>query len=106
MTDQELEAIAGGYHGDAFGALGPHPAANGKNGWEIRAFLPQAEQVEVAVDGKTVPMERVHAAGVFTAPVGAQPAKYTFRITDYQGRVSETEDVYRFPPLLSDFDLH
>ena len=41
MTEQELEAIAGGYHGDAFAVLGPHATgSNGKSGWEIRAFLP------------------------------------------------------------------
>ncbi len=107
MTDQEIEAIAGGYHGDAFSALGPHAAGSGgKSEWEIRAFLPQAQQVEVALDGKTIPMERVHMAGVFAARVGAQPSNYKFRIVDYQGRPSETDDPYRFQPLLSEFDLH
>jgi hypothetical protein len=45
MTVEEIEAIAGGYHGDAFRILGPHSVR--KNGgqarWEVRAFLPQAE---------------------------------------------------------------
>ncbi|MBV9154631.1 MAG: hypothetical protein JO097_00080, partial [Acidobacteriaceae bacterium] len=68
MTDQEMEAIAGGYHGDAFAVLGPHPlSSNGKTRWEIRAFLPQAKQAEVVIDGETIPMQRVHMAGVFTA---------------------------------------
>ncbi|MBV9612358.1 MAG: 1,4-alpha-glucan branching enzyme, partial [Acidobacteriaceae bacterium] len=107
MTDQEIEAIAGGYHGDAFAVLGPHAVGSGKPEWEIRAFLPQAQQVEVAVNGKNVPMERLHMAGVFTAKVGTQqPAPYKFLITDYQGHTDEAEDVYRFPPLVSAFDLH
>ena len=36
-----------------------------------------------------------------------QPVNYRFRITDYQGNVSELDDVYRFQNLLlSDLDLH
>ncbi|MBV9766396.1 MAG: 1,4-alpha-glucan branching protein GlgB [Acidobacteriaceae bacterium] len=107
MTDQEMEAIAGGYHGDAFSVLGPHPlSSNGKTRWEIRAFLPQAKQAEVTINGETLPMQRVHMAGVFTAQVASQPAAYRFRITNYHEQVAEFEDVYRFQQLLSDFDLH
>jgi 1,4-alpha-glucan branching enzyme len=107
MTDQEIEAIAGGYHGDAFAALGPHLKSGMlKNTWEIRAFLPQAQQLEVVMADKTVPMERVSTAGVFVAQLSSEPGHYKFRITDFGGSVSEMEDVYRFPPVLSDFDLH
>jgi 1,4-alpha-glucan branching enzyme len=107
MTDEEIEAIAGGYHGDAFGVLGPHAAdATGKGGWEIRAFLPQAQQVEVLVNGQTVPMERVHMAGIYTARLGNLPSNYKFRVTDHHGKTAEAEDIYRFWSSLSDFDLH
>jgi 1,4-alpha-glucan branching enzyme len=107
MTDQEIEAIAGGYHGDPFSVLGPHASgSDGKSDWEIRAFLPQAQEVEVVINGKSVPMQRVHMAGVFTARVGAQPSRHKFRIIDYHGQPSEAEDAYRFEPLLSEFDLH
>ena len=45
MTGEEIEAIVNGYHGDAFGILGPHAVR--KKGrqprWEVRAFLPHAE---------------------------------------------------------------
>ncbi|HTU47169.1 MAG TPA: 1,4-alpha-glucan branching protein GlgB [Bryobacteraceae bacterium] len=107
MTEQELEAIAGGYHGDAFAVLGPHAlGGDGKKEWEVRAFLPQAKQVELVVDGETTPMERVQPAGIFTARLSSEPAQYKFRLTDYEDRVSEQEDAYRFPTLISDFDLH
>ncbi len=107
MTDQEMEAIAGGYHGDAFSVLGPHAtSSSGKDGWEIRAFLPQAQDAEVLIDGKTIPMERSHPGGVFTAGVDARPSEYKLRMNDYYGNTSETEDAYRFPPVLTDFDLH
>src|SRR3569833_4754519 len=88
MTDQELEAFAGGYHGDPFGVLGPHAiSADGRNGWIVRAFLPQAKSVELALDGKTFPMERAHETGVFTARLDKEPGAYKFRITDHQDRV-------------------
>ena len=72
MTDEELEAIAGGYHGDAFAVLGPHAARDGAKAlasdaevdWEVRAFLPLAQELEVLIGETTVPMTRVHPAGV------------------------------------------
>src|SRR6478609_8672481 len=46
----EVEAIVGGYHGDAFRILGPHLISGmtaAEPRWEIRAFLPQAERAEL-----------------------------------------------------------
>ncbi|MGH9697620.1 MAG: GlgB N-terminal domain-containing protein, partial [Bryobacteraceae bacterium] len=107
MTDQEIEAITGGYHGDAFGALGPHvSSSNGKTEWEVRAFLPQAREVALAVRGQLIPMERAHKAGLFSARTPFEPEEYKFQITDRHGGVFEADDVYRFQPILSDFDLH
>ncbi len=109
MTEQEIEAITGGYHGDAFGVLGPHAlTSDGKSTpWEVRAFLPQATQVELVMKGKPVPMQRVQQGGLFIARLGSEPASYRFRITDHRGTVSEADDAYRFQRLLlSDFDLH
>ncbi|MGH9582795.1 MAG: GlgB N-terminal domain-containing protein, partial [Bryobacteraceae bacterium] len=74
MTEEELEAIAGGYNGDAFAVLGPHAVSgDGKREWEIRAFLPQAKQAEAAVDVKLAAMQRVHPAGVFVARLESEP---------------------------------
>jgi len=107
MTELEMEAIAGGYHGDPFAVLGPHMIGrNGKTEWEIHAFLPQAADAAVVFDGATIPMERMHMGGLFTAKADSQPARYKLRITDRQGSAVEVEDPYRFPPVLSDFDLH
>ena len=52
MTHEEVEAVAGGYHGDAFRVLGPHAVgtrAKGKRRWEVRAFLPQDPEAEERV---------------------------------------------------------
>jgi 1,4-alpha-glucan branching enzyme len=108
MTEQEIEAIAGGYHGDPFGVLGPHAVTRGggKAEWEVRAFLPQAKRVELATNGTVVSMRCAHRAGLFTVSLRTQPVNYKFRIIDYNGTTTEAEDIYRFPPLLSEFDLH
>jgi len=107
MTEQDLEAIAGGYHGDAFAILGPHRTnATGKTPWEIRAFYPQAKTVEVLNGSDRTSMDRVHPAGIFVAGMPEKPTAYKFRITGHDGHVGEAEDVYRFPPIISDFDLH
>ena len=108
MTVQEMEAVTGGYHGDPFALLGPHMVEReGKTEWEIRAFLPQAAEAAIlAGNGVVIAMERTHPGGLFTAPMDAEPGPYKLRITDRQGSVTESEDPYRFPPVLSDFDLH
>ncbi len=62
MTAAEMEAIIGGYHGDAFSVLGPHPI-NAESRWhsrhwEIRAFLPQARSASVLMTASRIPMKR------------------------------------------------
>jgi 1,4-alpha-glucan branching enzyme len=107
MTVQEMEAITGGYHGDPFALLGPHMVErDGKTEWVIRAFLPQAAEAALQLGGATIPMDRTHPGGLFTAALNAEPGAYKLRVTDRQGSVSEMEDPYRFPTALSDFDLH
>jgi 1,4-alpha-glucan branching enzyme len=110
MNDQEIEAIVGGYHGDPFGVLGPHAKDSIRGGsggpWEVRAFLPHAEEVEVLAGGKSVPMQRRHPAGFFEAELPSKPGSYKFRLKGYDGNRYEMEDVYRFPPVVTDHDLH
>jgi 1,4-alpha-glucan branching enzyme len=107
MTVQEMEAITGGYHGDPFALLGPHMVEREKKTeWVIRAFLPQAAEAALLLGGATIPMERTHPGGLFTAALDSEPGAYKLRVTDRQGNSSEMEDPYRFPTALSDFDLH
>lgn len=106
MFEQEIESIAGGYHGNPFAVLGPHPKTGVDEGWVVRAFLPQVKEMAVLVGSETVPAMRVHAIGVFEAEMSSQPGVYRFRVTGYDGSVGEMEDPYRFPPVLSDFDIH
>ncbi len=102
-----MEAITGGYHGDPFAILGPHMVEkDGKKQWEIRAFQPQAADVTVVQGQNNIPMRRDHPSGLFTAELDDEPGAYQLRVTDRQGGTSVKEDPFRFPPLVSDFDLH
>ena len=98
-----MEAIVNGSHGDAFGVLGPHRT---DDGWEVRAFLPQAMDAGVLVDGAEHPMHKVRTEGFFIATLGNDPGRYKLRLTLWNGSQAEAEDPYRFAPLVSEFDLH
>ena len=53
-----------------------------------------------------MPLRRIHADGFFEAIFPGEQAMFPYRLrTDYAGQ-HEFEDPYRFPPVLSDFDLH
>ncbi len=103
-----IEALVTGEHGDPFSVLGPHP--DGTGGLVVRAFLPHAREVDaVPADGSDArrPLRAAHKAGLWEVRLpGDFRCPYRLRVTDHDGRVSEVEDPYRFPPTLSDYDLH
>src|SRR5579864_3326566 len=108
MTPEEIESIVDGYHGDAFRILGPHAVRKrgGQGRWEVRAFLPQAESVTLMIGDEVWPMEKQHDAGFFCATLSGTPAKYLIQAKLWDGPTIEFDDPYRFPPLLTDFELH
>lgn len=103
MLDHDIAGIVGGYHPDPFRVLGPHQI---EAVWEVRAFFPGAVSVDLLIAQKTVPMECLHPDGLFVAQVGNDPSGYRYRIHWNSGHVEEREDPYRFPLLLSEFDLY
>src|SRR5258708_192183 len=105
MTAAEMEAIAGGYHGDPFSILGPHPGQQGKTKpWEVRAFLPQASAAGVVSAAQPIAMKKQHEQGFFTAVLPTRPEAYKLRIHPPAG-TADIEDPYRFPPITTEFDL-
>src|SRR5439155_18573689 len=50
-------------------------------------------------------LPRIHDAGLFAGPVAADDSHYRLRAR-FGNREIELEDAYRFPPILSDLDLH
>ena len=108
MTAEEIEAIVGGYHGDAFRILGPHSVRKrrGQNQWEVRAFLPQAESAEIQMGEQRCPMAKHHAEGFYCVLLNGDPRPYTIHARLWGGREIDIEDPYRFGPQLSDTDLY
>ena len=104
MTGEEIEAIVGGYHGDAFRVLGPHAL---KSGWQVRAFLPGADSVAVVTGAsKPVPMAKRHPAGFFSADLPGDIGPYRLLVARNGAAAELTEDAYRFPPILTEFEIH
>ena len=105
--DPRARAIAQGVDDDPFGYLGMHVQ---DGALIVRAFLPAARAVKVidctsgAVVGSCV---RTGKDGVFSARIDGrrEPFPYRLRVTTDAG-TSDIEDPYRFPPLLTAFDLH
>jgi len=105
----EIEHILHAEHSDPFHVLGAHPVKVGrKPAVAIRAFLPDAAQVWAVRDAGAVALARIHADGFFEAvfPGESQVFPYRLRARNAGGHEWEFDDPYRFPPSLSDFDLH
>ena len=106
MTPAELDALARGAHRDPFSVLGPHVV---ESELIVRAVLPWASAARVVIDGKPRrEMARLHPGGVFEArlPDVHDRVGYHLEVTNGGGQVVTVDDPYRFPPALSDFDLH
>jgi 1,4-alpha-glucan branching enzyme len=108
MTGEDIDAIVGGYHGDAFRVLGPHGVRKkqSQGRWEVRAFLPQAESADVLIGQQPYPMSKQNEQGFFCASLKGSPQRYLIRALLWDGRRIEMEDPYRFGPLISDSDLY
>jgi 1,4-alpha-glucan branching enzyme len=105
MTDLTAEAyaIVEGRHADPFRYLGPHTEDDHA---VVRAFLPQASDVEaVSESGESVPLTRLHDAGLFAGTLPGGSKRYQLRAR-FGDKVVDLQDPYRFPPILSEFDLY
>ena len=74
--------------------------------WEVRAFLPHAKSAWVVLDDRVVDMNKAHDHGFFVGLITGERRRYHLRAELYEAGTVEFEDPYRFPPLLSSFDLH
>jgi 1,4-alpha-glucan branching enzyme len=99
----EAYAIVEGRHSDPFHYLGLHNEG-GQN--VVRAFLPEATNVEaVGEHGEATSLARIHEAGLFAGPLPNGSKRYQLRAR-FGDNVVELEDPYRFPPVLSEYDLY
>ena len=104
-----VAAVVGGFCSTPFDILGLHnvtPA--GGPGLVVRTFQPQARSVSVFRFGTEHRMQCTHADGVFETVFSDETEIFPYRlsVTMFNGRTFLTEDPYRFPPVLTDYDLH
>ncbi len=98
---EQAKAIISGRHSDPFSFLGPHKEDDRT---VLRVLLPQASRV-IAIEkgGREQELTQIDQAGLFAGPI----ADHRYRLRAHFGSHQvELEDPYRFPPLLSDFDLY
>src|SRR5206468_4717743 len=112
-TQQELEALLNGQHGQPHSLLGMHPITHeGRRGLVARAFVQDARSCEV-VDcqnepGRRYPMEKLEALGFFETFIDERTEvfRYRLRVEKSNGEIRQFYDPYSFLPTLSDQDLY
>jgi 1,4-alpha-glucan branching enzyme len=92
--------------GDPFGYLGMHSVGGNQS---VRVFLPWARRLFVvdAASGEVAgELKRVHPDGLWSGMLGHRPRfRYRLRAEGAEG-TTEFEDIYAFPPVLGDLDIH
>jgi len=102
LTD-EAYAVLEGRHADPFRYLGPHSEDDRV---VVRTLLPDATSVEaVGEHGETADLKRIHESGLFAGPLPNGSHRYQLRAR-FGDTTVDLEDPYRFPPILTDFDLY
>ncbi len=93
--------IIAGRHADPFSYLGPHTE---NDATVLRVYLPDAKRVVAVGEAGERELEQVDPAGLFAGPLdGLRHYRLRARFGDNE---VELEDPYRFPPVLSDYDLY
>jgi 1,4-alpha-glucan branching enzyme len=106
VSRTELSRLLALLSPDPHAILGAHLSAGGV---VVRAFRPEAERVEVVVEGESPrPMVKVHAAGLFELLIEGrtQLFPYLLRVSYPDGNVFTLRDPYAFLPTLGTFDEH
>jgi len=110
LTPDELRSIADLTHQSPHTLLGMHPLGDG-SGLVVRAFLPEAAQVEIRpTHEKSKPaltLKRIDERGLFEGVTHktAQVYAYDLVITNAQGHTWQTRDAFSFLPTLGESDL-
>ena len=105
--DPQVAAVVEARHSDPFSFLGMHKTPDGIS---VRAMLPGAQEVSVvesatgAIVAKAV---QIHRDGFFVAtiPDRKEVFRYRLRVTS-GGAQHEFYDVYSFPQVLGEIDIH
>ncbi|MFJ9038620.1 1,4-alpha-glucan branching protein GlgB [Streptomyces sp. NPDC102406] len=102
LDDDARRRLLDGAHHDPHSVLGAHGM---RDGLAVRCLRPHALAVSVVIGTGEWELHD-EGDGLFGGRIPGQGfAPYRLRVT-YPEAVTETEDPYRFPPTLGEFDLH
>jgi 1,4-alpha-glucan branching enzyme len=103
-ADDDVARIAAARHGDPFAILGQHRAAGGM---AVRAFVPDAEHVQVLWDGGCLGLVPRGTEGFFEGFLPGEESRIAYRLrAENAGGVWEFADPYAFAPVLGPLDDH
>lgn len=107
-SDDAAQAILNADHHDPFSYLGMH--AGGETSLVVRAFLPDAESVEVidVSTGKSMGrMPRTDPAGLFILQIPKRQERFIYRLrVTANNQTSDLDDPYSFGPALGELARH
>jgi len=109
LDHEQVLAIINGKHQDVFSVLGIHKHPT-ENGLIVRAFLPDALNVEV-IDSKTNKLVTlltcIDQGGLFEGKLGRRRNVFNYRLrVSYQNKSIVIDDPYRFQALINSDDLY
>ena len=110
LTPDELRSLVDLKHQSPHTLLGMHPLGD-QSGVVVRAFLPDAQRVEIRpVHEKSKPkfaLERIPNTDIFEGVAKNVKAVYAYDlvITTHDGQTRQTRDAYSFLPTLGEGDL-
>ncbi|MBU2870684.1 1,4-alpha-glucan branching protein GlgB [Colwellia sp. E2M01] len=109
LDSAEVTAIVNVKHQDIFAVLGMHQHPT-TSGLIVRAFLPEAQTVEV-IDNKTnnlvAELNLIDKAGLFEGTLGRRRNSFNYRLrVSYASGTVIIDDPYRYPSLINDDDLY
>ena len=106
LKSNVADALAQARHDDPFAVLGMHQY---KGALWVSTVQPGATRVaviEVPSGRELVSLNHIHRDGIFEGRIPRRRKRFAYRLrVTWNDAVVETEDPYRFPPLLGDMDV-
>lgn len=108
VSKEQLDRIIYAYHWDPFEVLGySEIEVDKKKTGCVRAFFPEAKELNLLINKKSIPMEKTHNDGFFEVILEKnEKPNYKFKVTNWENVTWEIDDPYKYPPVLTDFDMH
>lgn len=113
IEKSEIKALCDGvYYGDPFSILGMHQdhTSDDRPFICVRTLQPHAKSVEIVKKEtkESFQMIKIHSCGLFQLDLinSSSFFDYYLRVTLFSGESYETEDPYRFLPVLGELDLY